>query len=210
MVLRDIVNKTNIAESRAGVSIVGLDASQDAPDDSDTEDLKQDRGISKLAALLTDEEVVKKRSDARKPDAVAAILAGAGVEYTHENSEVIGSSKMETRLSRRAERAGNDVTAGQGQVFQRSQDVVARGGELDLDGEDAAGAGGSGGPSDGVIYKYRPSEAVRKRQFVSMSQAFGYDDAVDFSLVVEGWTQERRRDWLEGFYEARRKELAED
>ena len=210
VVLRNIVNKTNIAESRAGVSIVGLDASQDAPDDSDTEDLKQDRAISKLAALLTDEEVVKKRSDARKPDAVAAILAGAGVEYTHENSEVIGSSKMETRLSRRAERAGNDVTAGRGQVFQRSRDVVARGGELDLDGEDAAGAGGSGGPSDGVIYKYRPSEAVRKRQFVSMSQAFGYDDAVDFALVVEGWTQERRRDWLEGFYEARRKELAED
>ncbi|GAB7344614.1 hypothetical protein MBLNU457_3102t1 [Dothideomycetes sp. NU457] len=205
VVLRDIVNKTNIAESRAGVSIVGLDASQEQTEDSDIEDQKQDRAISRLAALLTDADDAKARSDGRKADAVAAILAGAGVEYTHENSEVIGSSKIETRLSRRAERAGNDIAAGLGQVFQKSQETGARDGGLDSDLDDVEGGGG--GAVDGIRYKYRPSEAVRKRQFVSMSRAFGYQDAVDFALVVEGWTQERRRDWLEGFYEARRRDL---
>ena len=40
-----------------------------------------------------------------KVSPIQAILASAGVEYTHENSEVIGSSKVEASLSRRAELA---------------------------------------------------------------------------------------------------------
>lgn len=43
---------------------------------------------------------------AKKPDGVMAILASAGVKYTHENAEVIGTSKVETRISSRAAKAG--------------------------------------------------------------------------------------------------------
>ncbi|CAJ2506451.1 Uu.00g005810.m01.CDS01 [Anthostomella pinea] len=38
-------------------------------------------------------------------DPIQAILASKGVEYTHENSEVIGSSKVEDELARQAELA---------------------------------------------------------------------------------------------------------
>ncbi len=65
--------------------------------------------MSQLAKLLTaeDPEKLVDAQAASKPrsDAIAAILSSAGVEYTHENSEVIGSSKVEAQLSRRAERA---------------------------------------------------------------------------------------------------------
>lgn len=45
-----------------------------------------------------------------KTDAVQAILTSAGVEYTHDNSEVVGSSRVEEQLSQRA--AMTSYTAG--------------------------------------------------------------------------------------------------
>ena len=72
---------------------------------------------------------------------------------------------------------------------------------VDSDGEDI--------DDDGKVkYRYRPPEHVRKRQFASMALWAGYVDAVDFALVVEGWTQQRRRDCLERFYRYRRGVLA--
>jgi len=72
-------------------------------------------------------------------------------------------------------------------------------GALDLD-EEGVGK---------VRYKYRPPEAVRRRQFCSMAKRFGYEDVTEFALVVEGWTQEQRRNCLEQFYRERRAALAE-
>lgn len=145
IVLRDIVNKTNVAESRAGVNVVGLDMeSQEEDLDGDPNFLqakreeKEDEAMSQLAALIASGDTeadpadvlsqgVEKRSKAKstakaqpkhKTNPIQGILAGAGVEYTHENSEVVGSSKVEARLSKRAEEAGaNDDAA----VFAPSQ-----------------------------------------------------------------------------------------
>ncbi|KAI4137313.1 MAG: hypothetical protein LQ340_008094, partial [Diploschistes diacapsis] len=41
-----------------------------------------------------------------------------------------------------------------------------------------------------------------------MAQTFGYEDAVQFALVVERMTQGERRDCLDRFYAVRRRELA--
>ena len=62
-----------------------------------------------------------KKTSRPKSDAIQAILAAAGVEYTHENSEVVGSSKVEAHLSRRAEEMGNEVGIGEERLFADSQ-----------------------------------------------------------------------------------------
>lgn len=252
MVLRDIVNKTNIAESRAGVQVVGLELSQSQsqsrPTSSDDRDPaadaeevvlgspdNEDSAMSQLASIIVSqaEEAAgaakskpkSKRSTKapvsapKKSDPVQAILAGAGVEYTHENSEVVGSSKVEASLSRRAQEAGNDIDFGGQHVFADTQErakaakSVSDGddGIEDPDADSDLDIMGDGGDrpmkASGVAWRYSPPEEVRKRQFVSIARWMGYEDVVAFACVVEGWTQSRRRDFLERFYRGRREEM---
>ncbi|KAB8342992.1 hypothetical protein FH972_022586 [Carpinus fangiana] len=234
VVLRDIVNKTNVAESKAGVAVVGLDMSQgaDGEDDADADDLiplpgssgsaddRADRAMSQLAALIADgddnedgkEDATPPQPEKAKParkartDPVQAILSKAGVSYTHENSEVIGTSKIESRLSRRAEetgaaaeRAAEHVFASQELPSARGRD--GRGGIADPEWDDDAERGRK---------RYGPPEEVRRRQFCSMAAAFGYGatrQGVEvFAAEVEGWSQARRRAALERFYELRRRD----
>ena len=162
LVLKGIVNKTNIAESKAGVNIVGMDLDLDtlnsmrindvnddtkrkvtnASDDENAGD--ENAAISQLAAMvasgsknnsiMSDDDNDNdapglKRASHRKPSipkhriAVEAIMNAAGVQYTHENSEVIGSSKIESRLSRRAVMA-----AGNGDIesFEKGRQYAFR------------------------------------------------------------------------------------
>jgi hypothetical protein len=58
-----------------------------------------------------------------------------------------------------------------------------------------------------INYRYRPSESIRKRQLCSMAEAMGFDDPIEFALLVESSTQEERRKMLERFYRGRRREL---
>ena len=221
--LRDIVNKTNIAETRAGVEIAGLDleASQEpsAEDEHPLVDEREDAVISLLAAEIIDAPAGRRKvaaKAAKKKDAVQAILAAAGVEYTHENAEVVGSSKIEMKISSRAQKAGADYDMGTDYAFARNAsqlEVPAEtrsgtrtpatdGDEVDGDEDDGLGS---------VRYKYRPPEDVRRRQFCSMAEMYGYEGVegiTEFALVVEGWTQEERRDCLERFYKARRRRIA--
>ncbi|EMC99844.1 hypothetical protein BAUCODRAFT_30259 [Baudoinia panamericana UAMH 10762] len=217
VVLREIVNKTNVAETRAGVEIAGLEfeASQDdgvggSPLlDGET---KEDAAISQLAAEIIDSAGSKRKAAkliAKRKDPVSAILASVGVEYTHENAEVIGTSKIETKISSRAQKAGNDVDYDGDRAFgqaSQSQQPTGPGGRSGAGNSHAAGDGG-------VRYKYRPPEDVRRRQFCSMARRFGYEGTKgveEFALVVEGWTQEERRRCLEKFYRGRREELEGD
>lgn len=209
VVLRDIVNKTNIAEARAGVEIAGLDleASNEGEDDFDafgratSPKDAHEAAISELAAEIIDEPSRKRKlaQEKAKKDAVQAILASAGVEYTHENAEVIGGSKWETKISSRAQKAGNDMDYVNERAFAKdlpNLDPTLPQGEVDEGIE--------------IRYKYRPPEEVRRRQFCSMAKMFGFDgkDAItEFALVVEGWTQEQRRNCLEHFYKERRASL---
>lgn len=231
--LRDIVNKTNIAETRAGVEIAGLDlekASQEDDDDDDDafslltsqdEDMKEDAAMSQLAADIIDAPGARRKKaqkTAKRKDAVQAILASVGVEYTHENAEVVGTSKVEMRISSRAQKAGNDIDLSTDYAFIRGSQSQTDGNvningrsrtrtpaEEDLDGDLTDDLNDE---RVGIKYKYRPPPDVCKRQFCSMAKHFGYEDITEFALIVEGWTQKQRRDCLEKFYRQRRAMLA--
>ncbi|KAI5292728.1 hypothetical protein KEM56_006219, partial [Ascosphaera pollenicola] len=58
-------------------------------------------------------------------------------------------------------------------------------------------------------YKFNPPEDVKRRQFCSMAREFGFQNATDFALVVESWTQEQRRNCLDTFYRRREVKLLE-
>ncbi|PGH29759.1 hypothetical protein GX50_07486 [[Emmonsia] crescens] len=203
IVLRDIVNKTNVAESKVGVKIVDLEL-EDTKDGLDEQpfpspnDEEDDGAMSQLAAMIRGEAIAKDKDNKKvvpaKHDPIQAILAGAGVEYTHENSEVIGSSKIEERLSRRAEMAIDGTSFGEEQVFQGSQDDISSGFDVNHGGKR-------------VRFKYHPSEDVKRRQFCSMSKRFGFDNPTEFALVVEGMTQAQRRSYLARWYRERQAAL---
>jgi hypothetical protein len=198
-VLRDIVNKTNIAESKAGVSVIGLDTSQDSDNEDNPDDAPKDRdndaALSLLAAEITGEG--KKKHDdeqdteaKRQARAVQAILNMAGVEYTHDNNDVIGSSKMEAQLSKRAMAAGTDYDLSNEYAFEKAPE-----------------AKNQSFSEDKTKYKYKPPEFVRKRLFCSMAEYYGFKDAMEFALVLEGWSEQRKTDCLDRFYRHRRKVL---
>ncbi|KAI4087005.1 MAG: hypothetical protein LQ344_007101 [Seirophora lacunosa] len=232
IVLRDIVNKTNVAESKAGVAVVGLDV-EDSQSQSQSEhhgddplisalekgeQENEDTAMSQVAALIAgeDEERAKNKYDRKnqrvpkatepaKTDPIQAILLNAGVEYTHENSEVVGPSRVEASLSRRALENGADLDLGDQHVFQDTQEREdrreGRDGSVDMLGDDDGG-----GVMSKVAWKYHPPLEVRKRQLCEMARWYGMEgDVVGFALCVEGWTQEGRRRWLEGFYRQRRR-----
>lgn len=218
IVLRDIVNKTNVAESRAGVQVMDLDIDmdEDTPDEwPDTKTPKKnqdDEVMTQLAAMIrgdaqpddphqsnanTNANTNDPVSRIKKHDPIQAILTGAGVEYTHLNNEVIGSSKVEERLSRRAQLAG--ANAGDQHVFAGpSQD----GSQPSGPGTAATTAANGGHPA--VRFRHRPPADVMKRQFCSMARRFGFPNATEFALVVEGMTQAQRRACLERWYRERR------
>ncbi|KAL7273356.1 hypothetical protein RUND412_003791 [Rhizina undulata] len=181
--LKEIVNKTNVAESKAGVAVVALD--DPADDDEldldlvaeDEDDRDGDAGWSQLATIAQGEGGKKK---SRKHNPISAILASAGVSYTHENSEVIGSSKVEAQLSRRAM---NDKSSGDAAAFGNDSELMV--------------------PGIGA-YRFHPPVGVMRRQFRTMAKTFGFEDAQEFALVVEGWSQKQRRDALDKFYKIRR------
>ncbi|KAK3076472.1 hypothetical protein LTS18_012910, partial [Coniosporium uncinatum] len=197
VVLREIVNKTNVAESKAGVLVTGVELSQ-ASDDGDEDFIggeDEHAAMSQLAELIatgeTDAKNVKKRrgidlpaSAAKKTDAVQAILASAGVQYTHENSEVIGTSKIESRLSRRALERGNDIDTIGEYVFAASQSQPQHRSDLNGNVYGALSDDDLSEESDGldgkpkIKYKYRPPEDVRKRQFCTMAKTFGFEDVI--------------------------------
>jgi len=195
ILLRDIVNKTNIAEAKRGICIMDMDIEEALNDDDNPlkneEDSDEDGAMSQLAALITEGDTVTKKKKTKpkiKSDPILAILASAGVEYTHENSEVVGSSRVEAHLSRQAEETGNDVEMGEARLFGESQST--------------------GAPGE-VAYQFHPPDDVMKRQFCTMARTFGFSNATEFALVVEGWTQKQRTDCLERFYLRRKERMAE-
>jgi len=214
VVLRDIVNKTNVAEAKAGVGLVDVEMDDMGSPDPDSEnsfmgaDMSEDAALSQLVEKLIGDiepDAASNASKAKKKmkakgDAVAAILASAGVEYTHENSEVVGSSKVEARLSRRAEAASLDAGAG-------AETRLFGDDDLDTSLDRSFESDRRGGPGGSRKYTFHPPEDVMKRQFCTMAKMLGFKSATEFALVVESWTTEQRRNSLERFYRARRETL---
>jgi superfamily II DNA/RNA helicase len=214
VVLRDIVNKTNVAEAKAGVGLIDVEMDDMGSHDPDSEnsfmdaDMSEDAALSQLVEKLIGDiepDVASNESKAKKKmkskgDVVAAILASAGVEYTHENSEVVGSSKVEARLSRCAEAASLDAGAGaEARLFADD--------DLDTALDRSFESDGRGGSRGSRKYTFHPPEDVMKRQFCTMAKMWGFKSATEFALVVESWTTEQRRNSLERFYRARRETL---
>ena len=216
IVLRDIVNKLNISESRAGVRLTSLEVDEEEVELIKQEDDErvEDAAISQLAAEIIGEgghPKDRKKSKAphvdgstttgKKHDPIQAILSSVGVQYTHENSEVIGSSKVEAQLSKRAEEAADD----EGEAHRREAKVFFEEPQSQVPANEAAGGAYA---HSGVRYKYKPPEEVQRRLFCKMANWAGYEDPVEFALVVEGWTQSDRRDFLAQFYRWRRSVLS--
>lgn len=206
VVLRDIVNKTNVAESRAGVQVMDFNY-QDNDNTGEQLVKSEDEAMSQFAAMIqkggeADEEDTKARPASLAHDPVQAILSSAGVEYTHLNNEVIGSSRVEENLSRRAELVSNDPHANV-QVFEPSSDFEDD--SLDPFSEEGYGATTPRArEQQGVRFRYNPPEDIKRRQFCSMAQRLGYSDATEFALVVENMTQAERRACLDRWYKERR------
>ncbi|KAI5926933.1 P-loop containing nucleoside triphosphate hydrolase protein [Camillea tinctor] len=202
-VLRDIVNKTNVAEARVGVKLMDINMEKVIEDAEDSQLIKKEEGshdetggLKHLSALLTREDnkngILDGKNAKTKPksDPIQAILTSVGVEYTHENSEVIGSSKVEDELSRQAEMATSPTgdMAELRALFFNSQDP-------------------SSAAALGLHDEYNPPEDVMQRQFCTMAQTFGFSTATDFALAVESMTQEQRRNCLDLFYKKRLEKL---
>lgn len=222
IVLREIVNKTNIAESKAGVQVIGVELEQDedadipdnttvkpgsASDDDDNETISQIAALIRGDTPSTSAPTPSSLQSNKKRDPIHAILAGAGVEYSHLNNEVIGSSKVEERLSRRAEQH-NDPLQGDMQVFDSSSQPSTR---LNKSSSNLSNYENfkirTKDGSKTIKFKFHPPPDVRKRQFCSMAQKFGFPNATEFALVVEGMTQAQRRACLETWYRDRREML---
>ncbi|KAI1344817.1 P-loop containing nucleoside triphosphate hydrolase protein [Xylariaceae sp. FL0016] len=199
--LRDIVNKTNVAEARAGVRMIDVDVEEAAKEAEDLQLVKKEEGLDdesgglkQLAMMLTKEDNKTGTLQYRKPakpktDPIQAILAAEGIEYTHENSEVIGTSKIEDELSRQAQMAvgSEGEIPGLALFFDERHGTSAN--ELELHNE------------------YNPPEDVRRRQFCTMARSLGFPSAVEFAVAVEGMTQEQRRNCLDLFYKKRLEKL---
>jgi hypothetical protein len=211
VVLRDIVNKTNVAESRAGVQVMDIEVKEDVDNDFSGEGRvkAEDEAMSQIAAMVcgeTDGEGPK-TEPASNHDPIQAILAGAGVEYTHLNNEVIGSSRVEERLSRRAEQFTNDPGADV-QIFEASQNADSGDDPFAEPRHQPAPPSVFRGPEGQIVrFMYNPPEGVKRRQFCSMARRFGYADATEFALVVENMTQAQRRECLDKWYQERRNVL---
>ncbi|KAI0141700.1 P-loop containing nucleoside triphosphate hydrolase protein [Xylariaceae sp. FL1272] len=200
--LRDIVNKTNVAEAKAGIKMLDVnmdevvqDAENDIPIKKEAGAEDESGGLRQLTAMLIAPESssrAQKQSGATskpKSDPVQAILACAGVDYTHENSEVIGSSKVENELSKWAEKAGSgDRGMAQLALFL------------------AESQGGSAGARS-FHFQYNPPKDVMQRQFCTMAKEFGFPSATQFALAVESMSQEERRNCLDSFYQKRIEKL---
>ncbi|KAF3045351.1 hypothetical protein E8E11_007679 [Didymella keratinophila] len=233
VLLRDIMHKTNVAESRAGVQAVDFqfdEAQYESDDDllsnkalglgADDDNLAS---IKRLADTLTTATEGAADPRGRKPpqkhlsgDPINAILAKAGVQYTHENSEVIGRSEVEARLGKQAMELRNDIDLSKRRVFQATQSQsqgvhshpLAFQDAVDEDeDEDLREVGSANKGEFRISYRYRPDERVRRRQFCAMAESMGFDDFVEFALLVESSTQAERRKMLERFYRGRRKAL---
>ncbi|KAK9495498.1 P-loop containing nucleoside triphosphate hydrolase protein [Lipomyces doorenjongii] len=183
VMLKKIVNKTNVAEALtaeiAGLRVAEInvdDPTTVAADEAEVKHLLEDDTNKDF-----DDEVAKKnfmnltRSDksrkSERTDPITAILNHVGVKYVHNNSEVIGSSKVEEEISKKALEAGQE-----GQQVRPFE------------------------ASDPGEFFFRPPMDVCRRQFNSMAKAFGFKSPTDFALHVEKMRQQERRDLLEDFY----------
>ncbi|KAK7208445.1 putative DNA excision repair protein [Myxozyma melibiosi] len=199
--LRNIVNRTNIAEAvsaETGLDIQELKLRSGGEEPSDE---IEDEGVKKSAnaglsddesmeqnfkTLLADNPAVKSNSGGgggsprkkrRRIDPVTAILDAVGVKYAHDHGDVVGPSRVEQQISK---------------------DAIRRFEDERLRGDDRAIFDRRRGDEEGVLF--HPPQDVRCRQLNSIARHFGYESTVEFGLYVESLSIDRRRELLSQFY----------
>ena len=218
VLLRDIMHKTNVAEAKEGIKAFDFSFDESQFNSEDDDDILSNKSlgitdnddtnfaeIKKLAesftsASSTGTKSTRGRKKAIKclgPDPINAILAKAGVQYTHENSEVVGRSEIEARLGKQAMELRNDIDLATKRVFQASQSqsqsqnryTSSSPNHYDEDAEFSPGDEEGDGGNDihairrssvvssksefKINYRYRPDERIRRRQFCSMAGEYG-------------------------------------
>ncbi|RPA80086.1 hypothetical protein BJ508DRAFT_377306 [Ascobolus immersus RN42] len=205
VVLREILNKTNVAEARAGIRVAELHAAGEGGA-ADWDDEDAGVGLSKdPAKALSQLEGLEDGAEGRKREnPIQAILDEAGVLYAHENREVLGSSKAEKAISRRALQKSDtfdfsvqeeEVEAPDGKKrkkrrFEVAKPIFAEEGDTEI--------------------KFQPPKDVRRRQFVLLWKWSNVKmTLIEFALMVERLSQNQRTELLERFYRWRRNVLIE-
>lgn len=237
VLLQEIMHKTNIAETKTGVTALDfhfdesqLDSDEDdilsnkslgiTDDDTNIAEIKKfaDSFTSNVSSASGNVSGRKQLAQRTGPDPISAILAKAGVQYTHENSEVIGRSEIEARLGKQAMELRNDIDLATKRVFQASQSQSQHTANQQFADSDLSSADEEEEDDVHVVaseirgefkinYRYRPDERIRRRQFAAIAESMGFDDLVQFGCFVEESTQQERRKMLERFYRERRREL---
>ncbi|KAK9450163.1 P-loop containing nucleoside triphosphate hydrolase protein [Limtongia smithiae] len=215
VLLQKIVNKTNIAEAMSaeiGVDIEEIDlqnvdipaeaAREDGNADESNNDDDDDHNMEKNIRSLMMGSTEDVKSSRPRTDPISAILNHAGVKYIHDNAQVIGTSKIEERLSRHAMAVRATHTGADKQdiapVFADAS--PAAGISTDVSATNKNGQNRSENSSNTGKHKFNPPPAVRRRQFNSMAKFFSYDSPTDFALFVEQLSQTDRQRLLERFY----------
>ncbi|KAK9466812.1 P-loop containing nucleoside triphosphate hydrolase protein [Lipomyces arxii] len=159
--LKGIVNKTNVAEALiaevSGLRIEELDT----------------QNVNETGPKLPDDlkHFAPDNDNNNATDPITAILNRAGVMYVHDNAQVVGPSKVEDEISRKAVSTAYSSDRPFGSYISTTSGLI-----------------------------YRPPNDVRARQFNSMAKFFKFKSTTVFALHVESMTQQQRRDLLDQFY----------
>jgi hypothetical protein len=171
------VQKTSIAEQ--SIAMAELNFSQQERESAlQLDSVDGISGVRQFAKISSQNEPEKEEEHV---DPVTAILSEVGVEYTHLNMEIIGSSRVEARISEMAISAAKDSERGDLRAYLSTHGVGGKQykiGNVPLD--------------------------VRTRQFRSMAALFGQKSVSAFGLLVENIKSEERTQLLGVFYRERR------
>jgi DNA excision repair protein ERCC-6-like 2 len=80
------------------------------------------RQFAKISSQM-DKGDVEELAGPQQVDPISAILSEVGVEYTHMNTELIGPSHLEERISEMASAAANDARKGDLRAYLSSYGV---------------------------------------------------------------------------------------
>jgi DNA excision repair protein ERCC-6-like 2 len=109
--LRGVVHQTHIAEQKIAMADLSF-SPQEQENALQLENVDGISGIRQFAKLSSQQSSSSPDPEETIVDPITAILSNVGVEYTHLNMEIIGSSHVEARISEMAMSAAKDAKKG--------------------------------------------------------------------------------------------------
>lgn len=188
-VLREIFTHTSVAERQFDIQMATIEVPQHEVDattmDSGSGSVKDSFGITSVMQELNvsmENAQSKIKEQVNELDSVAAILASAGVEYSHQNSEVVGSSEIEAAITLRATEAAMIIGKSAMPAYSLLQNPAGKS-------------------------EYQVGNVpipVQKRHFRTMAKTLGFKSCLDLALAIKNMNQDKRRGLLALFYQSRK------